>query len=185
MQFEFIQLFGLVSSVIGWVGVIMAGSLPAWKVTHLTSGTAVQILSQGLWENCTWEMPDQLNCTLYDSLPSLTTDIRIFRAMIIISILVGLSGWALSITCGRLNAISLRRPSTARNYSEAAGALHIVSAFLCIIAVCWCAMATDYAQILHQTMNVTVGVAVYIGLISGILLAIGGTLQCSYPPTTA
>ncbi|XP_020504861.2 claudin-5 [Labrus bergylta] len=135
-----IQLIGISLSVIGWFLVIVVCAMPMWKVTAFVGANIItaQTIWQGMWMNCVVQSTGQMQCKVYDSMLALAPDLQAARAMIIISILIGILGLCMSIAGGKCtNCIDDERAKA--KACIVAGVLFIVSGLLCLIPVSWSA----------------------------------------------
>ncbi|XP_012688442.2 claudin-4-like [Clupea harengus] len=182
-----IQLFGIVSALIGWMGVIVTCALPQWKVSAFIGANIVtaQTIWEGMWMNCVVQSTGQMQCKIYDSLLALSSDLQAGRAMIIISILVGLFGILLAVAGGKCTNC-IEDPRAKSKACIAAGVCFIVGGLLCMIPVCW--SANTIVQNFYNPLSIVsqrreLGAALYIGWASSGLLLLGGGLLCwNCPP---
>uniref|UniRef100_A0A3B4T6A2 Claudin a n=1 Tax=Seriola dumerili TaxID=41447 RepID=A0A3B4T6A2_SERDU len=97
------QMLGTALCIIGWIGVIVACALPQWKVTAFIGQSIVtaQTTWEGIWMNCVIQSTGQMQCKVYDSMLALSRDLQAARALIIISVLIGIVGILLSMAGGK------------------------------------------------------------------------------------
>jgi len=182
-----IQLCGLVSALVGWLGVIVTCALPQWKVSAFIGANIVtaQTIWEGMWMNCVVQSTGQMQCKVYDSLLALSSDLQAGRAMIIISILVGVFGIVLAVVGGKCTNCIEDEGSKAKA-CIASGVLFIVAGLLCLIPVSWSANSiihTFYNPLAIAAQRRELGAALYIGWASSGLLLMGGGLLCwNCPP---
>lgn len=182
-----IQIFGMMTALLGWVGVIVTCALPQWKVSAFIGANIVtaQTIWEGMWMNCVVQSTGQMQCKMYDSLLALSSDLQAGRAMTIISILVGVFGIVLAVAGGKCtNCIEDERSKA--KACIAAGVLFIISGLLCLIPVSWSAnsiIQTFYNPLAIAAQRREMGAALYIGWASSGLLLLGGGLLCwNCPP---
>ncbi|XP_068569466.1 claudin-6-like [Cebidichthys violaceus] len=135
-----IQIIGISMAVVGWFMVIVVCALPMWKVTAFIGANIItaQTIWQGMWMNCVVQSTGQMQCKVYDSMLALPQDLQAARAMIIISIMMGVIGVIMSIAGGKCtNCIEDERSKA--KACILAGVLFIVSGLLCLIPVSWSA----------------------------------------------
>uniref|UniRef100_A0A3Q1F5K4 Claudin b n=1 Tax=Acanthochromis polyacanthus TaxID=80966 RepID=A0A3Q1F5K4_9TELE len=97
------QMLGIALCIIGWIGTIVVCALPQWKVTAFIGQNIVtaQTTWEGIWMNCVVQSTGQMQCKVYDSMLGLSRDLQAARALIIISILIGIVGILLAIAGGK------------------------------------------------------------------------------------
>ncbi|XP_057684878.1 claudin-3-like [Corythoichthys intestinalis] len=137
-----VQMIGISSATVGWFMVIVTCALPMWKVTAFVGANIItaQTIWQGLWMNCVVQSTGQMQCKVYDSMLALERDLQAARAMIIISILLGVFGVAMSVAGGKCTNCIREEVPKARA-CILAGALFLASGLLCLIPVSWSANA--------------------------------------------
>ncbi|MBN3272028.1 CLD4 protein, partial [Polyodon spathula] len=94
-----IEILGVALAVIGWIGSIVACTLPMWRVTAFIGVNIVtsQIIWEGIWMNCVVQSTGQMQCKIYDSMLALPQDLQAARALQVISIILGLLAILISI----------------------------------------------------------------------------------------
>uniref|UniRef100_A0A3Q2DKR6 Claudin n=1 Tax=Cyprinodon variegatus TaxID=28743 RepID=A0A3Q2DKR6_CYPVA len=98
-----IQITAMIIATIGWLLDIVVCGLPMWKVSAFVGANIItaQTIWQGMWMNCVVQSTGQMQCKVYDSLLALSQDLQAGRAMIVISILLGICGLFLAIAGGK------------------------------------------------------------------------------------
>lgn len=126
-----------------------------------------------------------LSGQVYDSMLALASDLQAGRAMIIISILVGVFGIVLAVAGGKCTNC-IEDPRSKAKACIAAGVLFIIAGLLCLIPVSWSANSiihTFYNPLAIAAQRREMGAALYIGWASSGLLLMGGGLLCwNCPP---
>ncbi|NP_989077.1 claudin 7 precursor [Xenopus tropicalis] len=93
-----LQLLGFVLALLGWIALIAATIMPQWKMSSYAGDqiiTAVAIY-QGLWMSCATQSTGQIQCKVYDSLLQLDASLQATRALMVVSIILGVFGLAIS-----------------------------------------------------------------------------------------
>uniref|UniRef100_A0A8B9HM19 Claudin n=1 Tax=Astyanax mexicanus TaxID=7994 RepID=A0A8B9HM19_ASTMX len=136
MASQGIQIMGMITALLGWLGVIMACGLPQWKVTAFIGSNIVtaQIMWEGIWMSCVVQSTGQMQCKVYDSMLALGSDLQAARAMIIISILAGVFGIIMSMAGGKCtNCVEDSRSKAMACLT--AGVLFVIAGLLSFILV--------------------------------------------------
>uniref|UniRef100_A0A673NHQ4 Claudin b n=1 Tax=Sinocyclocheilus rhinocerous TaxID=307959 RepID=A0A673NHQ4_9TELE len=134
-----LQIMGISTAMLGWLGVIIVCALPQWKVSAFVGANIVtaQVIWEGMWMNCVVQSTGQMQCKVYDSMLALSSDLQAGRAMIIISILTGLCGIVISLAGGKCTNCIEDQGSKAKA-CIIAGIFLIISGLLCLIPVFLC-----------------------------------------------
>lgn len=187
MASQGIQIMGMITALLGWLGVIIACGLPQWKVTAFIGSNIVtaQIMWEGIWMSCVVQSTGQMQCKVYDSMLALGSDLQAARAMIIISILAGVFGIIMSMAGGKCtNCVEDSRSKAMACLT--AGVLFVIAGLLCLIPVSWSAhtiISDFYNPLLPEAQRRELGTSLYIGWASAGLLLLGGGLLCwNCPP---
>uniref|UniRef100_A0A3Q3B5Y7 Claudin n=1 Tax=Kryptolebias marmoratus TaxID=37003 RepID=A0A3Q3B5Y7_KRYMA len=177
----------IVMAAIGWLLVVVVCGLPMWKVSAFIGANIItaQTIWEGLWMNCVVQSTGQMQCKVYDSVLALPQDLQAARAMIIISILLGIFGVAMSIAGGKCtNCIEVEQSKS--KVCIASGVLFVTSGLLCLISVSWSAhtiINNFYNPLLLNAQKYEIGAGLYIGWAATALLLMGGGLLCwNCPP---
>ncbi|XP_067451463.1 claudin-4-like [Thunnus thynnus] len=184
------QILGIALCIIGWIGAIITCALPQWKVTAFIGQNIVtaQTTWEGIWMTCVTQSTGQMQCKVYDSMLALSQDLQAARALIIISILIGIVGILLSIAGGKCTNCVEDETSKAK-IGVAAGVIFIISGVLCLIPVCWTAhsiIRDFYNPLLVGSQKRELGPMVSQGIqLIGIIMAVIGWLKvivvCALP----
>ncbi|KAJ7995627.1 hypothetical protein DPEC_G00246540 [Dallia pectoralis] len=177
-------MLGTVLGIIGWIGVIVVCVLPQWKVTAFVGGNIItaQTTWKGIWMECVVQSTGQMQCKVHDSMLALPQDLQAARALMIISILMGLVGILLSFAGGKCTNC-VEDEGAKSKIGVASGVVFIISGVLCLIPVCWSAntiIRDFYNPMMTQKMEL--GASLYIGWgVSGLMI-LGGGLLCANCP---
>ncbi|XP_077063702.1 uncharacterized protein LOC143715808 [Siphateles boraxobius] len=160
-----LQIMGMVTAMLGWLGVIIVCALPQWRVSAFIGANIVtaQIIWEGMWMNCVVQSTGQMQCKVYDSMLALSSDLQAGRAMIIISILTGLFGIIISMAGGKCTNC-IEDPGSKAKACIIAGIFFIVSGLLCLIPVSWSAntiIQNFYNPLMMEAQRRELGAALY------------------------
>ncbi|XP_022534467.2 claudin-4-like [Astyanax mexicanus] len=184
----FKPFFGGALALLGWVGVILVCGLPMWRITAYVGSNFVtsQSVWEGIWMNCTVQSTGKMQCTVYDSMLALSMDFQVARALVVISMGLGIVGLRMSFTSHKCNNYVLDKNSK-KESALASGVVLIICGVLCLIPVCWTAstiMNDLYNRGLENGQRHELGASLYIGWAASFLLVVGGGLLCSTCPRT-
>ncbi|XP_033971765.1 claudin-4-like [Trematomus bernacchii] len=181
-----LQMLGTALCIIGWIGCIVVCALPQWKVTAFIGQNIVtaQTTWEGIWMTCVVQSTGQMQCKVYDSMLNLSSDLQAARALMILSILVGVFGLLLAIGGGKCTNC-VEDESTKAKIGVASGVMFIITGVMCLIPVCWTAntiIQNFYDPLAMSSQKREMGAALFIGWGSAGLLIVGGALLCANCP---
>lgn len=180
------QILGIALSIIGWIGAIIVCALPQWKVTAFIGQNIVtaQTTWEGIWMSCVVQSTGQMQCKVYDSMLALSRDLQAARALIVISILVGIVGILLSIAGGKCTNC-VEDESAKAKIGVTSGVIFIIAGVLCLIPVSWTAntiINNFNNQMVVASQKRELGAALFIGWGASALLILGGALLSANCP---
>lgn len=115
---------------------------------------------------------------------ALTSDLQAARALVVISIVIGIVGLLMAFASGKCTNFLEEEAAKARA-SIAAGAVLMLSGLLCLVPVSWTAsmiIQDFYNPLLTDAQRRELGGALYVGWGAGLMLLLGGALLCSSCP---
>ncbi|XP_062393275.1 claudin-4-like [Sardina pilchardus] len=187
MASQGLQILGVMLAMIGWLGSIITCALPMWRVTAFVGANIVtaQVIWEGLWMTCVVQSTGQMQCKVYDSMLALSSDLQAARAMLIISIIVGIFGVLMAVVGGKCTNC-LEDESAKAKACIVAGVVFIMAAVLVLVPVSWSAhtlIRDFYNPLVMAAQRRELGAALYIGWGTAGLLLLGGGLLCwNCPP---
>ncbi|XP_019219165.1 claudin-4-like [Oreochromis niloticus] len=186
MASQGLQILGVLLAFFGWLGAIITCSLPMWRVTAFVGANIVtaQVIWEGLWMSCVVQSTGQMQCKMYDSMLALPPDLQAARAMVIISVIVGIFGILMAVIGGKCTNCMEDDVAKAKT-CIVAGVIFIITALLILIPVSWSAHAVIsdfYNPLLVEAQRRELGSSLYIGWCSAAVLLLGGGLLCSSCP---
>uniref|UniRef100_A0A3P9NW81 Claudin n=1 Tax=Poecilia reticulata TaxID=8081 RepID=A0A3P9NW81_POERE len=179
MASQGLQILGILLSFIGWLGTIITCAMPMWRVTAFVGANIVtaQVIWEGLWMSCVVQSTGQMQCKVYDSMLALSQDLQAARAMVIISVIVGVFGILMAIVGGKCTNCMDDEALMKSNIGIGGGVAFIIAGALCIIPVSWSAhiIITEFnSPLATEGRRGELGASIYVGWASGALLVIGG-----------
>ncbi|KAG8008025.1 Claudin-4 [Nibea albiflora] len=186
------QIGGLTLVLMGVLGVCLACGLPMWRETSFVGANVVtaQSVWDGLWLHCIVQATGQMQCKRHTTSNTMTTDIQAGRALTLLSIILGLLGFIVTLVGGGVANCSgtppdplelLTTSSSRKKASLLGGVLCVLAGILCVVSVSWSAAATSLIYndpLVAAALKREVGSSIYIGWASSLLLLLGGVLIC-------
>ncbi|KAJ8350018.1 hypothetical protein SKAU_G00251480 [Synaphobranchus kaupii] len=181
-----LQMLGIGLCVLGWIGDIVSCALPLWRVTAFVGSSIVtaQVTWEGLWMTCVAQSTGQIQCKIYDSMLALSHDLQASRALVVVSVLLGVGGLLGSVVGGKCTNCMEQGPAKAR-IMLAAGVLFIAAGTLSLVATSWTAhrvIQDFYSPLVAQSRKRELGAALFIAWASAALFLVGGGLLCCSCP---
>nr|XP_055051700.1 claudin-9 [Misgurnus anguillicaudatus] len=179
-----LEILGIILTVAGWLGVMVACCLPMWRVAAYIGQNIVitQIVWEGLWMSCVVQSTGQMHCRVYDSMLGLPDDLQAARALCVVSTLLGVVGMALAVAGAKCTNCT-SDPASKPRIIMAAGGTFVTCGLLLLVAVCWTAngIVMDFHNpLLEETQKREFGNSLYFGWGASCLLILGGAiLSCS------
>ncbi|CAB1350123.1 unnamed protein product [Coregonus sp. 'balchen'] len=162
------EIMGIALGVIGLINTILVCALPTWMETTFIAANfgTKEVVWDGLWMSCVKRSTSQMQCEVYDSMPSSvwSSNLQAARAMNIITIILGFLGVMVSMVGDKTI-----------NYIK--GIFFILAGILILIPVSWKARAiiSDSSKLLFGVKR-ELGGALYIGWVGAAFLLIGGVI---------
>ncbi|XP_069507777.1 claudin-9-like [Ambystoma mexicanum] len=181
-----LEIMGVSFSTVGGLCALLACALPTWKVTAFIGGSIVtaQIIWEGLWMNCIVQSTGQMQCKIYDSMLALPQDLQVARALMVVSIMMAVMGFFVSVIGAKCTKC-VGEANTKARIMLVAGVLFILSGLLCLIPVCWIAfliIQDFYNPLVAEPLKRELGTSLYIGWGGSFMLLLGGGLLCCSCP---
>ncbi|XP_070810861.1 claudin-7 [Pituophis catenifer annectens] len=186
-----LQLLGFVLALIGLIANLTATILPQWRVSSFADGSIITAQSYylGLWMECVWQSTGQLQCKVYDSMLALGASIQATRALMVISIVlgviaIGIATMGMKCTrCGDDNKVTKAR------IAMTGGIIFLVAGLGSLVACSWSAnqiVQDFYNPLSPMNKRYEFGPAIFIGWAGAALSLLGGgMLACSCPGNEA
>ncbi|XP_049581317.1 claudin-9-like [Syngnathus scovelli] len=175
-----VEILGLTLAVAGWLGAMVACGLPMWRVAAYVGQNVVlsQVIWEGLWMNCSVQSTGQMHCKVHDSMLGLPRELQAARALVVVSVALGVVGVALA-TAGAQCTDCSRDVRGKRRLAAAGGLVLTLAGVLTLAAVSWTAhviVLGFYDPLLEETGKRDFGNALYFGWAASCLLILGGAL---------
>uniref|UniRef100_A0A098M143 Claudin n=1 Tax=Hypsiglena sp. JMG-2014 TaxID=1550645 RepID=A0A098M143_9SAUR len=182
-----LQLLGFVLALLGLIANLTATILPQWRVSSFADGSIITAQSYylGLWMECVWQSTGQLQCKVYDSILSLGAAIQATRALMVISIVLGVVALGIATMGMKCTRCGDDNKTTKARIAMTGGIVFLVAGLCSLVACSWSAhqIIQDFYNILSPiNKRYEFGPAIFIGWAGAALSLLGGgMLACSCP----
>ncbi|KAG8580575.1 hypothetical protein GDO81_007348 [Engystomops pustulosus] len=178
------QALQLVGFLMGLIGSLVTGvtlSSERWK-TSTVSGSVItsNIIYENLWKSCATASTGVTNCKTFDSLLNLPSYIQACRALMIISLILGLFACIISLFGLKCTKFGSSSEHTKGKIALSGGLIFILAGVCCLVPVSWYAASITQQFFNPQYVGIKyeLGSALYIGWAGSVLAIIGGSLLC-------
>ncbi|KAM9290540.1 claudin-7 [Gastrophryne carolinensis] len=182
-----LQVLGFVLGLLGWIGLVAATILPQWRMSSYAGDNIITAVAvyQGLWMSCAWQSTGQIQCKVYDSILALDAALQATRALMVVSIVVGVIAMGISSVgmkctkCGGDDKVKKAR------IAMTGGFIFLLAGLAALIACSWYGnqiIRDFYNPLTPINTKYEFGAGVFIGWAGSLLVLLGGALlACSCP----
>ncbi|XP_029436931.1 claudin-7 [Rhinatrema bivittatum] len=180
-----LQMLGFVLALLGWIALIVATIMPQWRMSSYAGDNIITAVAmyQGLWMSCATLSTGQISCKVYDSILQLDSALQATRALMVVSIVLGVLGMAVSAMgmkctkCGGDDKVKKSR------IAMVGGILFLIGGLAALIACSWYGnkiIQDFYNPLTPVNTKYEFGAGVFIGWAGSLLALLGGALlTCS------
>ncbi|MCI4378025.1 hypothetical protein PGIGA_G00211100 [Pangasianodon gigas] len=167
-----------VTCVIGWMLVCSTMPMEYWTYSEVASTVlTTNYFHSNLWKDCTTDSTGMIDCKAFPTLLALQPYIHLCRALVIVSILLGIFGAILALVgmkCTKLGGSEIAKARV----TFAAGMNYLTSGLCSIFAysVYGHKVVSEFLDPNYQTQKFELGTALYIGWSGSVLLITGGLI---------
>ncbi|XP_039193850.1 claudin-7 [Crotalus tigris] len=182
-----LQLLGFVLALLGLIAHLTATILPQWRVSSFADGSIItaQSFYMGLWMDCVWQSTGQLQCKVYDSMLSLGAYLQATRALMVISIVLGVMGIGIATMGMKCTHCGDDNKTTKARIAMTGGIVFLVAGLCSLVACSWSAnqiVQDFYNAYSPVNKKYEIGPSIFLGWAGAALSLIGGgLLSCSCP----
>ncbi|CAH2246631.1 claudin-19-like isoform X1 [Pelobates cultripes] len=176
-----LQICALVLALAGMTSILVSTVSSKWK----TSSSASSIITststfEGLWMNCIATASGSVQCKKFSSMFSLSTFVQACRALMIISIILGLIACILSLFGLKCIKVGSSDEYAKGKIALGGGLIFITAGLCCLVAVSWYAarVTAQFFDPLYLGTKYEMGSALYIGWAGSFLAVLGGSFLC-------
>ncbi|XP_069623738.1 claudin-7 [Ranitomeya imitator] len=182
-----LQILGFMMALLGWIGLVAATIMPQWRMSSYAGDNIITAIAvyQGLWMSCAMQSTGQIQCKVYDSMLQLDAALQATRALMVVSIVVGIFGLAVSATgmkctkCGGDDKVKKAR------IAMTGGFVFLLAGLAALIACSWYGnqiIRDFYNPLTPINTKYEFGAGVFLGWAGSLLVILGGALlSCSCP----
>ncbi|XP_008424762.1 claudin-4-like [Poecilia reticulata] len=180
------EILGVTLALLGWISAIVSCALPMWRVSAFIGVNIVtaQTIWEGIWMSCVVQSTGQMQCKVYDSMLALSADLQAARALTIISIVLGVLGFLMSVMGAKCTNCVDEEAAKARVMIASGGAF-VLASLTQIIPVSWSAhtiIMEFYSLAIPEAQKREIGAALYLGWAAAAFLLIGGGILSASCP---
>ncbi|XP_020514815.2 claudin-1 [Labrus bergylta] len=176
-----LQVVGLLLGVVSWCLQSSCTSSQVWKVrSQAESVSSSQWQFEGLWMSCAATSMGSIQCIKFKTVLGLPVHLQACRALMILSLLVGLASIIVSVLGLKCTKIGRTSEHVKEQIALAGGILFILSGVFTLIAVSWYAARVihDFYDPLYGGVRFELGTGLYLGWAASCLAILGGSMLC-------
>ncbi|XP_069830011.1 claudin-10-like isoform X2 [Dendropsophus ebraccatus] len=176
-----LQLFGF---LMGLVGSLISGvtiSAEKWKTSTSAGNVITTSYSyENLWKSCMTDSTGLSACKNFVSLLEQTAFIQACRALMIISLILGLFACILSLFGLKCTKFGSSDEYAKGKIALSGGLIFILAGICCLVPVSWYAasITQQFFDTRYSGQRYELGSALYIGWAGSLLAILGGSLLC-------
>nr|XP_061795323.1 claudin-15-like isoform X2 [Nerophis lumbriciformis] len=177
-----VEATGFVMCVLSWLLTGAALANDYWKISTVSGSVIIsQRQFENLWHSCAENSAGIAECRDFESLLSLPGHVQACRALMIVSLLLGLGCMVVSLLGLKCIKIGSAGDTSKAKLAVTGGILSILAGLCCMIAASWYAsmVVQDFYNPLYVGVKFEMGVGLYIAWGAACLAMLGGALLCS------
>jgi len=177
-----VEATGFIMSIIAWLLTGAALVNDYWKISTVSGSVIIsQRQFENLWHSCAENSAGIAECRDFESLLALPAHVQACRALMIISLLLGLGCMIVSLLGLKCIKIGSATDESKAKIAATGGILCMLGGLCCMIAVSWYAfrVVQDFNDPFLGGVRFELGTGLYIGWGGASLSILGGALLCS------
>lgn len=178
-----LEITGLLLGLGGWLLTAVTVPNSKWKVSTVHGNViTTSRLYENLWKSCAEDSTSLSSCKEFESLLTLPAHVQACRALMIIALVLGLIGMAVSLFGLRCTKVGSSDENTKGKMALAGGVVFILGGLSSLVAISWYAsmIVQQFYDPLYGGVKYELGHALYLGWAGSLLLILGGAfLTCS------
>ncbi|XP_049604119.1 claudin 15-like a [Syngnathus scovelli] len=177
-----VEVTGFIMSLVSWLITGAALANDYWKISTVAGSVIIsQRQFENLWHSCAENSAGIAECRDFESLLSLPGHVQACRALMIVSLLLGLGSMVVSLLGLKCIKIGSAGDASKAKMAVTGGILSILAGLCCLTAVSWYAnmVVQDFYNPLYVGAKFEMGVGLYLGWGGACLAVLGGGLLCT------
>nr|XP_020473335.1 claudin-15-like [Monopterus albus] len=177
-----LEATGFMMGIISWLVTGAALANDYWKISSVSGSVIVsQRLFENLWHACAENSAGLAECRDFESMLALPVHMQVCRALMIISLMLGLSCMIVSLLGMKFIKIGSAADQSKAKLALTGGIMSILAGLCCMIACSWYAsrVVQDFKNPLYGGVRFEMGTGLYIGWAGACLGILGGGFLCS------
>ncbi|KAG5836936.1 claudin-15-like isoform X2 [Anguilla anguilla] len=152
-----------------------------WKVSTFSGSVIVSTRQyENLWHSCAEDSSGITNCRDFESMLALPGYVQACRALMIVTLLLGLAGIVVSLLGLKCTKIGSASKETKGKIALTGGGLFLLSGISCLIAASWYAarVVQEFYDPFFGGVKFELGAGLYMGWGGASLAILGGAFLC-------
>ncbi|XP_051943885.1 claudin 15-like a [Hippocampus zosterae] len=177
-----VEATGFVMCLLSWLLTGAALANDYWKISTVSGSVIIsQRQFENLWHSCAENSAGIAECKDFESLLSLPGHVQACRALMIVSLVMGLGSMVVSLLGLKCIKIGSAGDTSKAKMAVTGGILSILAGVCCMTAVSWYAsmVVQDFYNPLYMGVKFELGVGLYLGWGASSLSLLGGGLLCT------
>ncbi|TRY95444.1 hypothetical protein DNTS_032472 [Danionella cerebrum] len=177
-----LEVTGFFMCLIGWVLTGLAVANDYWKISSVQGNVIISNrLYENLWHACGEDSTGKANCQDFQSMLALPVHIQACRALMIISLILGLVGIILSSMGLKCIQIGSKSNESKGKAMVIGGIIFILSGLCAMVGVSWYAgrVVAEFNDPFFGGVKFELGSGLFIGWGGAALCILGGAFKCS------
>ncbi|KAM8851439.1 claudin 15-like a [Spinachia spinachia] len=177
-----VEATGLVMCIVSWLITGAALSNDYWKLSSVSGSVIIsQRQFENLWHSCAENSAGIAECRDFESLLALPAHISASRALMIMSLLLGLGSMVVSLLGLKCIKIGSATDQSKAKIAVCGGVLSMLAGLCCMIAVSWYAyrVVQDFHNPFFGGVKFEMSTGLYLGWGASCLALLAGGFLCS------
>ncbi|XP_007885328.1 claudin-18 isoform X1 [Callorhinchus milii] len=175
------EITGFLMAIAGWMlsGFSLASNY--WKISTIQGSVITSSrLYENLWKSCAQDNTGVFNCREFESLLGLSSYVQACRALMIISIILGVLGTLMALFGLKCTNIGATDETKKGKIALSGGLVYVFAGVCCLVPISWYAfnVTQDFYNPIYAGTRYELGSALYIGWAGASLLILGGSFLC-------
>ncbi|XP_040911777.1 claudin 15-like a [Toxotes jaculatrix] len=177
-----VEATGFIMCLISWLINGAALSNDYWKVSTVSGSVIIsQRQFENLWHSCAEDSAGIAECRDFESLLALPAYVQACRALMIVSLLLGLGSMIVSLLGLKCIKIGSTTDQAKAKIAFTGGILSILAGLCCMIACSWYAfrVVEDFNNPFYGGVKFELGTGLFLGWGGASLAILGGCFLCT------